>query len=97
MTIKNQSEKKSVAAWWQPAVGLCIELGGWVAGPVIAAMFIGRWLDDRYASAPLWYFTAVGVAFIISTVGIAKTAVKAMRDMDRLAKQEKEDHEQSAK
>lgn len=79
-----QTEQK----WWQPAMVLFVEVGGWIAGPVIIAMFVGQWIDERYGSAPVGYFGAVGVAFIVSVIGLVRTSLRAMRDMEQLARRE---------
>lgn len=92
MTSQNSSpQTKNKAVWWQPAMILFVELGGWIAAPIIGAMFIGTWLDEKYDTEPMLYFASVAIAFIISTIGIVKTAIKAMNDMTAAEKQEKLD------
>ena len=49
-------------------------LSGWIAGPIIAALFIGKWLDKKYDSEPWIFLASVGIAFIISSVGIVREA-----------------------
>jgi len=65
---------------------LFARLSGWIAGPIIAAVFVGKWLDKRYHSAPWLFLAAVGVAFIISSIGIVREA-KDM--MDKIVEDEK--------
>jgi len=60
--------------WWQPGMLLFGRLSGWIAGPIIAALFIGKWLDKKYDSEPWIFLASVGIAFIISSVGIVREA-----------------------
>ena len=67
--------------WWRPALLLFVELSGWIAGPVIIAMYLGQWLDARYQTSPWWYLVSVGLAFVVSTIGIVRGA---KREINRL-------------
>lgn len=86
--------KKAEKLWWQPAFVLFFELSGWIAGPIILAIFLGKWLDNKYGTEPWLYLSSVGMAFVISIVGIVRGAMKAMKQMEReavAAKEQKED------
>lgn len=61
---------------------LFFELSGWIAIPVIAAMFFGKWLDEKFATEPALTLVLVGVAFVITVIGIAKRGKKMMKEMD---------------
>ena len=65
--------------WWQPSLVLFGRLSGWIAGPVILALFVGKWLDKKYSTEPKLFLLCVGVAFIVSTFGIVKDAMEAMK------------------
>lgn len=58
--------------WWQPGMLLFGRLSGWIAGPIILALFVGKWLDSKYKSEPWIFLFSIAVAFIISSVGIAR-------------------------
>lgn len=49
-------------------------LSGWIAGPILIALFVGKWLDKRYNSEPWLFLLCVGMAFILSSVGIVREA-----------------------
>jgi len=86
--------KKAEKLWWQPAFVLFFELSGWIAGPIILAIFLGKWLDNKYGTEPWLYLSSVGMDFVISIVGIVRGAMKAMKQMEReavAAKEQKED------
>lgn len=52
--------------WWQPALVLFARLSVWIVIPVLAGIFIGKWLDKKYDSEPWLFLGSVGIAFIIS-------------------------------
>lgn len=58
--------------WWQPGMLLFGRLSGWIAGPIIAALFVGKWLDKKYDSEPWMFLASVAIAFIVSSVGIVR-------------------------
>lgn len=49
-------------------------LSGWIAGPIVIALFVGKWLDKKYNSEPWLFLLCVGLAFILSSVGIVREA-----------------------
>jgi Kef-type K+ transport system membrane component KefB len=69
--------------WWQPGMVLFIKLSGWIAGPVIVALFVGKWLDRKYGTEPWLFLATVGVAFVLSSVGIVYDSIKEMKRIDR--------------
>lgn len=75
------------APWWQPSLILFYRLSGWIAGPVVIAVFLGRYLDRKYGTEPWLFLATVGAAFVISSIGIVKDSV---REMKRIADKETE-------
>jgi F0F1-type ATP synthase assembly protein I len=91
---KNKQENP----WWQPGMLLFGRLSGWIAGPIITALFIGKWLDRKYDSEPWIFLASVGIAFIISSVGIVREAKVVMnkiiedekkKNLDKAGKEDK--------
>lgn len=78
------------APWWQPGLLLFSKLSGWIGGPVILALFIGRWLDGKYGTEPWLFLLSVGAAFIVSTIGITKETIKEIKKIEKEAKEAKE-------
>ncbi|MCK9581874.1 MAG: AtpZ/AtpI family protein [Methanoregula sp.] len=62
--------------FWQPALLMFSRLSGWIIGPIILGIFIGKWLDNKYDTAPWLFLASVGVAFIISMIGLVRDALK---------------------
>ncbi|HPN96633.1 MAG TPA: AtpZ/AtpI family protein [Candidatus Moranbacteria bacterium] len=75
------------APWWQPSLLLFTRLSGWIAGPVILAVFVGKWLDRKYNTEPWLFLILVGIAFFLSSFGIIHDSLKEMK---RIEKEEKE-------
>jgi F0F1-type ATP synthase assembly protein I len=72
--------------WWQPGMLLFGRLSGWIAGPIIVALFIGKWLDKKYNSEPWLFLASVAVAFVVSSVGIVRESKVVM---DKIIEDEK--------
>ncbi len=85
--IKNINENKEVP-FWQPGLLMFSRMSGWIIGPIILGIFLGKWLDRRYDTEPWLFLGAVGLAFIISMVGLVKDAFK---EMEKLSKDDKGD------
>lgn len=57
--------------WWRPAVNMFANISGWVAGPIVIALFLGKYLDNKYGNGGQWYFIVLtGFAFLVSIAGI---------------------------
>ena len=76
--------------WWQPSLVLFGRLSGWIGGPVIIALFLGKWLDKRYSTEPKLFLLCVGVALVVSTYGIVKDSLEAMKQIDKEADEKKQ-------
>lgn len=69
---------KSKIPWWEPGMVMFARLSGWIAGPIIVAVFLGKWLDKKYSTAPWIFLATVGAAFVLSSFGIVKEAKSMM-------------------
>ncbi|MDP3900029.1 MAG: AtpZ/AtpI family protein [bacterium] len=80
MQISEDKQKKEedVAAWWQPALLMFTRLSGWIIGPVVLAIYLGKWLDRRYDTEPWLFLLTVGIAFAISMFGLVRDSFKEM-------------------
>lgn len=64
------------------ALTMFAEATGWIAFPVIGALFLGNWLDQKYGTEPFYFIGITVFAFIISSVGIGMTGVKYMKKIE---------------
>jgi F0F1-type ATP synthase assembly protein I len=89
--------EKPKIPWWQPGVVLFTRLSGWIAGPVIIAVFVGKWLDNKYNTAPWLFLLTVGIAFAISMFGIVREAMTELKKIDRENEKKKAEEEKNKK
>ncbi len=66
------SDQLNKKLWYYDALRIFIKLSGWVLVPLIVSYTIGQWLDHTYNSSPRWFFISIGVAFILSMIGIIR-------------------------
>jgi F0F1-type ATP synthase assembly protein I len=69
--------------WWQPGVILFGRLSGWIVGPILLGVFIGKWLDKKYNTEPWLFLFSVGIAFFLSTFGIVHDSMKELKRIER--------------
>lgn len=67
-----------------------VETSGWIAIPVIGALYLGRWLDAKQGTEPLYFLSITAGAFIISCIGIGITGVKYIKQIEQEDKREKQ-------
>ncbi len=65
-------EDKNQLPWWQPGVQLFSEVSTWIAGPIIGALILGKWLDGRYGTEPKLFLICAALGFFITIYGIVK-------------------------
>ena len=76
--------------WWQPAMEILAKVTGLIAGPIVIALFVGRWLDERYDSEPWLFLASMGLAFAISSIGIVKITLDYIKKIEREAQDKKD-------
>jgi F0F1-type ATP synthase assembly protein I len=81
---EKENQSKEDTSWWQPGLVLVSKISSWIVGPIILSLFIGKWLDKKYQTEPWLFLLSVGIAFILSSVGIVKEAKK---EIDRIEKE----------
>ena len=74
---------------------LFFQLSGWLVGPLVLALFLGRWLDQKYSTKPWLFLGFTGIAFIITVVGMGSQAVKFIREIEQEIKQKNDSYNQA--
>ncbi|MFZ6036299.1 MAG: AtpZ/AtpI family protein [Patescibacteria group bacterium] len=77
-TTKQQPDK----AWWQPALAVFAEVTGWIVVPIVAALFLGKWLDEKYDSAPWFYLGLTALAFMFTMAGLVRIGTKYIKQVE---------------
>jgi len=75
------------AIWWRPAITMFLKLSVWIAGPVIIALYLGKWLDDKYQSQPWLFLICIGLAFIISIFGLVRNTARELKKLEKSGSQ----------
>jgi hypothetical protein len=80
--IKDAKEPRNKGVWWLPSILIFFKMSVWIAFPIIVALYVGDWLDSTYNQKSKWLLISVGIAFVISMVGLAKTTVEEWKKLD---------------
>jgi F0F1-type ATP synthase assembly protein I len=88
-------DANSKQAYWRDALLAFSRMSGWVVGPVIVALFFGKWLDKKFDTAPYLFIGVTGLAFIVSMYGLFREGVNYKRDTEAKLNSEKNDGDQS--
>jgi F0F1-type ATP synthase assembly protein I len=56
-------------------------ISSWIVAPIVGALLLGSWLDDKYNHENFFTLTFISVAFIITCVGIVREALKAFKSL----------------
>ncbi len=83
---------KDKSYWMSFSLKVFAESTGWIAIPVVGALYLGRYLDARQNSGSLYFLSLTALAFIISCVGLAKIGIKYMAMLEQ-GKEDKKEHE----
>ena len=76
---------------------LFARMSGWIAGPIIIAIFIGKYLDKKYNTDPWLFLLSVGLAFVLSMTGIVRDAMQAMKDIEKQESRDKRQEKRDKK
>jgi F0F1-type ATP synthase assembly protein I len=80
--MQNNNEKTK-GAWWQPGMQLFLKLSGWIGGPAVAGVLIGKYLDQKYNTDP-WLLIFCSVpAFAISMIMLVIISNKEMKKINK--------------
>jgi F0F1-type ATP synthase assembly protein I len=81
----NQDKRMAQKEFIRKGLMLFLELSSWLVGPIIAALLLGNWLDRHYQTKPWLFLVCLGVAFIITCLGIAKETKSFIREIEQSA------------
>jgi len=75
--------------WWGPGLTVFAEVTGWIAVPVVGALYLGRFLDEKYNTDPWFFLGLTALSFIITSYGIVKLATRFIREAELEVKKKK--------
>lgn len=80
--FKNSQDKEL----WRLGLNAFAQMSGAIAAPVLIALFVGRFLDQKYQSGHLYFFILTLVAFIISCISIGVLGMKYLNQINKKVK-----------
>ncbi|MBT3690044.1 AtpZ/AtpI family protein [bacterium] len=83
----NNLDNQQNNAWWQPAIAIFTQVTGYIAGPIIIALYLGKYLDEKYNSEPWIFLGLTAIAFTISCWGIVRIAIDYTNKIERELKE----------
>ena len=86
INFKNSPDKDL----WRLGLNAFAQMSGAIAMPVLVALFVGKFLDQKYHSGYLYFFSLTALAFIISCVSIGLIGTKYLKQINK--QQNKEEH-----
>lgn len=81
----NQGKKTNPEdnTWWQEGVSLFSEVTGLIVGPIVAALYGGRALDNIYSTEPVFFLCLTGLAIILSIFFIVRITTRYLDKIDK--------------
>jgi len=76
-----KNNKHNIELWWKPATMVFVSVSAWIAIPIIAALYLGKYLDYKYNSQPKFFLVLIIVAFLVTIFGIMKILKKYIKKM----------------
>jgi F0F1-type ATP synthase assembly protein I len=73
---------KEVKPYFRDALVAFGRMSGWVAGPVILALFIGKWVDKKYETEPYAFIAIIALGFFISVFGILRESKRYIKNIE---------------
>ena len=68
---------------WVKPVELAFRMSAWLVGPIIFALLVGNWLDEKYHSQPKMFLIATGVAFAITCFGLVREVKEYFKKIEK--------------
>jgi len=85
--MNNNKEKSNTKdLWWREGLMSFMKIGASIAVPIIIALYVGQYLDERYNSKPFIFLGLTFIAFIISLVFIYKNMMKYIKEIEKEGK-----------
>ncbi|OGY49027.1 MAG: hypothetical protein A3J65_02970 [Candidatus Buchananbacteria bacterium RIFCSPHIGHO2_02_FULL_45_11b] len=65
------------------ALGLFAQLSGWLIGPLVISLFLGRYLDDKFNTRPWLFLLTTALAFAVTIFGLVQETMKYLKEIDK--------------
>lgn len=88
---------KSETPYWRLPLILFIQLSGWIVAPVVLALLLAWWLEKKYHTDSWVYLLVVGIAFLVSMIGMVREGKAAIRQMEKIDQEASQAKQKSKK
>ena len=72
--------------WWKPAFEIFSQVSAWIVVPIVAALFMGKYLDARYETKPWIFLGLSGLGFLVTLFGLVRTVRTYIRKIEKNGK-----------
>jgi F0F1-type ATP synthase assembly protein I len=79
--MDNSNKKPSM--WNSEYIKVFTNISAWIVGPVLVSIFIGKYLDKKFGTAPWILGVSLALSFTISMIAIVKIASKYSKEVDK--------------
>ena len=83
------STNENIKPWWMPGLRMFAKISGYIIGPIILSLILGKYLDKRFDTSPWIFITLTLIAFIISCSAIWKSLQDYIRKIEKEAQENK--------
>ena len=83
MVDQKNKDTQNTKAWWQPAMVLFLRMSVCIVVPVVAAIFAGKWFDNKYDTEPWGLLGILGLSFLSSMFIIVKIVLQEYKNIEK--------------
>ena len=87
--MNNEENKNNQAPWWRDGLIIFTKVSAYIAVPIIIALYLGKYLDEKYNTNNLMFFILVAIAFLSTIYLIWKEMKIYKKKMDQEEKNKK--------
>jgi F0F1-type ATP synthase assembly protein I len=80
--------------WWKPGLTIFLKVSGSIAIPIVIALYVGKYLDTRFNTAPWIFLGLTAIAFIISLVSLWKNVTSYIQNVEKEEQEKREKNNQ---
>lgn len=81
--VRVKKDIHATTGWWRDGMFLFFNISGYVVGPLLAALFVGQWLDEKWGTSPWVFVSCTLAAFILSSIGIVVETKKFLKELEQ--------------
>jgi F0F1-type ATP synthase assembly protein I len=80
--MEEQQNPSKGGPWWEQGLSFFYQVSGWILGPIIIALLVGKYLDRRFQTAPRYLIISILIAFVISNIGLVLQVLRYSRKLN---------------